>query len=112
MVLSSKPGLRRKLVGPSATVVVVLAVLAAVVEGSELEVVSKSEVVSLSVVVYWGKIVVKVSVPATDVLIQTVVESAESLLLVGKIEEACMVMPTRVGTAIQPMHQDLPRTLS
>lgn len=51
-MFSSKPGLRRILVGPDATVVVVLA---AIVKGSELEVVSESEVVSLSVVVGWDK---------------------------------------------------------
>lgn len=59
IVFSSKPGLRRILVGPDATVVVVLA---AIVEGSELEVVIESEVVSPSVVVGWDKRVVDVSV--------------------------------------------------
>jgi hypothetical protein len=84
MVPSSKPGLRRILVGPDATVVVVLA---AIVEVSELEVVSESEVVSLSLVVGWDKTVVDVSASGTDVLIETSVESVDSAMLDVKIDE-------------------------
>jgi hypothetical protein len=84
MVPSSKPGLRRILVGPDATVVVVLA---AIVEVSELEVVSESEVVSLSLVVGWDKTVVDVSASCTDVLIETSVESVDSAMLDDKIAE-------------------------
>jgi hypothetical protein len=84
MVPSSKPGLRRILVGPDATVVVVLA---AIVEVSELEVVSESEVVSLSLVVGWDKTVVDVSASCTDVLIETSVESVDSAMLDVKIDE-------------------------